>query len=378
MTVSRILAAKGCAMDDPTRTVLLLAGRLGEPEPVGLTEPLLDRLAWHSVSAQVLCVTREGAGTTNERIVELPVLGGHWRRAFAARRVRFDEGLKRPELLHVVTPEMAAVGLAIAEHWRIPYVQTLDEFLPPGGRLRVSQRWCRGLIAASRELADDLIRNLGIPLEFVAVIPPGIAIPEESSVTTRRGVVPVIGTAGPLVPSAGIVTFLNAARRVLDAGLDAEFVIAGQGEAEVDLRRRAARLRIADRTTFAGRNVVGLRFWRALDVFCQTSLTPTVGRTLAMAMAYGVPAVATDLEGLRSLVQHGTTGLRIPPGDSGALARTILEMLAERARTQALGEAGREAIRRGFDPAAEASGLASLYRRVLACSATPAPHRVPA
>ncbi len=312
------------------------------------------------------------------RIVELPLLGSHWRRAFAARRLRFDEGLKRPALIHVIAPEMGPVGLAIADHWRIPYVQTVAEFLPPGGRLRVSRRWCRGLIAVSRELADDLARNLGIPLEFIAVIPPGIAIPDESSATVRRGVVPVIGTAGPLVPSAGIVTFLNAARRVLDAGLDAEFVIAGQGEGEVDLRRRAARLRIADRTTFAGRNVVGVRFWRALDVFCQTSLTPTVGRTLALAMAYGVPAVATDLEGLRSLVQHGVTGLSVPPGDSGALARTILELLADPARTQALGQAGRELIRREFDPAAEARQLSALYRRVLAAAAAPAVHRVSA
>jgi hypothetical protein len=44
---------------------------------------------------------------------------------------------------------------------------------------------------------------------------------------------------------------------VLDAGIDAEFVIAGQGESEFNLRRRAERLRIADRTTFAGRNVIG-------------------------------------------------------------------------------------------------------------------------
>jgi len=365
-------------MDDPTQTVLLLAGRLGEPDQAGSIAALLDRLAGHSVSAQVLCIAGEGAGAANHRIIEFPLLGSHWRRAFAARRLRFDEPLKRPELLHVITPEMGPVGLAIAEHWRIPYLQTLDEFLPPGGRLRVSRRWCRGLVAASRALAADLVRNLAIPLEFVAVIPPGIAIPAESSATTRRGAVPVIGTAGPLVPSAGIVTFLNAARRVLDAGLDAEFVIAGQGEAEVDLRRRATRLRIADRTTFAGRNVIGLRFWRALDVFCQTSLTPTVGRTLALAMAYGVPAVATDLEGLRSLVQHGVTGLSVPPGDSGALARTILELLAEPAQTQALGLAGRQTIRRDFDPAAEALQLSALYRRVLAEATASASHRVPA
>jgi glycosyltransferase involved in cell wall biosynthesis len=344
-------------------TVLLLAARLGEPDDPGPIVSLLDRLAGMNIAAQVLCVAR--GGETDCRVIERPRLGHRWHRLFAARRLSFDEPLRRPGLLHVVHPTMGALGLAIADHWKIPYVLTVDEFLPPAGRLKLSRRWCRGLIATSHELADDLIQTLRIPRGFLTVVPPGIAIPEECSATSRRGAVPVIGTAGRLVASAGIVEFLNAARRVLDAGVDAEFLIAGQGEAEVDLRRRAARLRIGERITFAGQNVVGLRFWRVLDVFCQTALTPTVGRTLALAMAFGVPCVASDLDGLRTLVNHGETGLRVPPGDSGALARTILDLLGDPPRTRALGQAGRESIRRGFDPAFEAQALAALYRRVL-------------
>lgn len=364
-------------MNDPTRTVLLLAGRLGDDDDDAPIAPLIERLARQGIAAQVLCIARGPApASAGGRIVELPGLGNRWQRAFAARRLRFDDGLRRPELLHVVHPAMAAVGLAIADHWKIPYVQTVNEFLSPGTRLRVGRRWCRGLVATSLELAEDLVRNLGIPRDFLTLAPPGIAIPEESSATSRRGVVPVIGTAGPLVASAGIATFLNAARRVLDAGIDAEFVIAGQGEAEVDLRRRAGRLRIADRVTFVGRHVVGLRFWRVLDVFCQTSMAPTVGRTLALAMAFGVPAVASDLEGLRALVEHGATGVCVSPGDSGALARSILGLLADPARTRRMGQAGRESIRRDFDPATEARRLATLYRRVLGGSTAPAPRMV--
>jgi glycosyltransferase involved in cell wall biosynthesis len=365
-------------MTEPTPTVLLLAGRLGEPDQLGSISGLLERLARHSLAAQVLCAAREPARPPDRRIVEMPGLGSRWRRAFVARRMRFDVGLKRPDLLHVTNTELGGVGLAIAEHWQIPYLLTVDEFLPPGGRIRVSHRWCRGLIAPSQALADDLARNLDVPTGFLTVVRPGIATPLEGPATTRRGAVPVIGTAGPLVPSAGIVTFLSAARRVLDAGIDAEFVIAGQGEAEFDLRRRAEKLRIADRTTFAGRNVIGLRFWRALDIFCQTSLCPTVGRTLALAMAYGVAAVATDLEGLRALIEHGSTGLRVPPGNSGALARTILELLADPARTRTLGQAGRDTIRRDFVPEHEPAQLAELYRRVLADDGAAVPRKVPA
>jgi glycosyltransferase involved in cell wall biosynthesis len=176
----------------------------------------------------------------------------------------------------------------------------------------------------------------------------------------------VIGTAGPLVSGSGFATFLNAARKVIDAGADAEFVIAGQGEDEVDLRRRAHRLRIADRVTFAGIPVVGLRFWSVLDVYCQTAVVPSAGRTLATALAFGVPSVASDLAGLRALIDPGRTGLRVPPGDAGALASTILDLLADPEGARRLGREGRAFILREFDPEAEARLLAQVYRDALA------------
>jgi glycosyltransferase involved in cell wall biosynthesis len=41
------------------------------------------------------------------------------------------------------------------------------------------------------------------------------------------------------------------------------------------------------------------------------------------AMVVGRPVVASDVGGLRDVVQHGVTGLRVPPGDPGALAKAI-------------------------------------------------------
>ncbi|MBV8382271.1 MAG: glycosyltransferase family 4 protein, partial [Planctomycetaceae bacterium] len=95
------------------------------------------------------------------------------------------------------------------------------------------------------------------------------------------------------------------------------------------------------------------------------SLVPSVGRTLAMALASGVPSIASDVEGLRALVEDGVTGLRIPPGDSAALARTILDLLRDPEGARSLGTRGREVIRRAFDPEAEARNLVTVYHTVL-------------
>lgn len=352
-------------MARPSRSILLLAGSLGVHDEGWSIRPFLDRLARHGVSAQVLCVEAAGDAAADVRVVGAAGLGSRWRLPLTVRGLRFGERLNVPDLLHVLQSRMSAAGLAIAEHWGIPSVQTIDEFVPADGRLRLSRRWCRRLVATSRELADDLIGQLRVPAERITVVNPGIEAPETEPVRDRGRRVAVIGSAGPLVAGSGFATFLNAARKIIDAGVDAEFVIAGQGEDEVDLRRRAHRLKIADRVTFAGIPVVGLRFWNVLDVYCQTALEPSVGRTLATALAFGVPSVASDIGGLRALVEHGRNGLRVPPGDSSALAAQVLALLADSASARRLGHEGRELILREFNPEAETLMLAGVYAEAL-------------
>lgn len=359
-------------MDGPARPILLLADRLGLHDDGCSIRPFLDRLAGHGLAPQVLCVEAAGEAAADPRVVESPGLGRFWRLPLAVRGLRFGETLPVPELLHVLQSRMREAGLAVAEHWGLPMVLTVDEFVPPDGGLRLSRRWCRRLVATSRELADDLRERLGVPDRMVAVVNPGIEAPDEAPPRDRGDRVPVIGSAGPLVSGSGFATFLNAARRVLDAGVDAEFVIAGQGEDEVDLRRRAHRLRIADRVTFAGIPVVGLRFWSVLDVYCQPALGPSVGRTLATALAFGVPSVASDVGGLRALIDDGATGLRVAAGDSGALAARILELLADPDAARRLGQQGRAVILREFRPETEGRLLAAVYRDALPAT-DPAP-----
>lgn len=347
------------------RTILLLAGRLGVHDEGWSIRPFLDRLEKEGFLAQILCVEAAGDALADYRVFEIPGLGSRWRLPLAVRGLRFGDRLNRPDLVHVISSRMGDAGLAIAERWRIPYILTVDEFIPPEGGLRLSKKWCRRLVATSRELVGDLESQFGIPSPFIALVNPGIDPPALNLPPRDPQRVSVVGTAGPLVPSSGFATFLMAARRVIDAGVDAEFVIAGQGEDEVDLRRRAERLKIADRVTFAGIPVVGLRFWSVLDVFCQTSLVPAVGRTLATALAFGVPPIASDIPGLRALVTHELNGLRTPPGDSSALACSILELLADPGRAHRMGNEGREIIRRDYSPAAEAKVLGELYREAL-------------
>jgi glycosyltransferase involved in cell wall biosynthesis len=352
-------------MAEPGFEVLFLIDRLVGPDDLLSLRGLLERLERVGHRSRVIC----RSATPDHGIaglIECPGLGRRWLLPWVSRGLDLSEPKAQPRLLHVFGAEMAEAGLDVAERWRLPYLLTIDEFPRRDDRLRLSRSWCRGIVATNRELAEALNRDYGIPARLIQLVPRGISEPVGSSNPARSGRVPVVGAAGPLVPASGYGIFLNAARRVVDSGIDAEFLIAGEGDDEAELRRRAERLRIADRLTFAEGVTVGLTFWDALDVFCQTSVNPTTGRPLALAMAHGVPSVASDVEGLRTLVSDGTTGVRIPPGDASALARAIAGLLADPDRARSLGEAGRRATATNHHPDLEAERLAGLYQEIAA------------
>jgi glycosyltransferase involved in cell wall biosynthesis len=367
-------------MNHGVRSVLLLTRMLAGNEPGRDWKTLVASLADRGVSCRFLSVGCETGRDHEMQVVECPGLGRIWQRAWSIRRL--DPSICRP-LIHVLDASLSDVGLALAEHWAVPYVQTIEEFPPADSVLRVSRRWCRMLLPTSNVLADDLARTLNVPRDLLRVIRPGVSRTEPARAPRLASTrVAVVGAAGPLVAASGFFTFLTAARRVLDTGADVEFVVIGQGEDEVDLRRRADRLRMSDRITFAGRPIQGLSPWDAMDVYCQTSTTPTTGFPLIRAMARGVPSIVADVQGPRSLVADGHSGLIVPPEDSQALARSILSLLADPTWAAELGTRGRDSIRETHDSTIEADRLIGVYNQAIADDRTsclaPIAGRIPA
>jgi glycosyltransferase involved in cell wall biosynthesis len=84
------------------------------------------------------------------------------------------------------------------------------------------------------------------------------------------------------------------------------------------------------------------------------------GIVVIEAMAGGTPVVASDVGGIPEIVQHGVSGLLVPPGDAVALREALAELIADPDRRRAMGEAAR---RRSHDFAASTivPSLENLY-----------------
>ena len=80
-----------------------------------------------------------------------------------------------------------------------------------------------------------------------------------------------------------------------------------------------------------------------MDIFLNPSVTETFGNVTLEAMAAGVPVVAANATGARTLVTDGVTGRLIGPRDIAAYADAIAVYAADRTLLAAAGAAGRQA-----------------------------------
>lgn len=172
----------------------------------------------------------------------------------------------------------------------------------------------------------------------------------------------VIGHVGAVVDRhKGQRILLEAARQLRDELPAALFLFVGDGPDLSRLREESAAM---DNVEWMGNRDDPGDHLSAMDVFAFPSRSEGLGSTLLDAMDLGVPVVAADVGGIPDIVEHGRTGLLVPPNDAAALASAI-RRLHDDARLRArLATAARERLSQ-YTPAAMARRYLAVYEAVL-------------
>lgn len=82
-------------------------------------------------------------------------------------------------------------------------------------------------------------------------------------------------------------------------------------------------------------------------------------------MSLGKPAVVTSAGGIPEIVQHGVTGLIVPPGDADALAAALLEVLTKPALAGSLSEKAKERYELCYRPEIMARAMERFFESML-------------
>jgi len=100
------------------------------------------------------------------------------------------------------------------------------------------------------------------------------------------------------------------------------------------------------------------------DAFVLPSYTEGHPKALLEAMSAGVPCVASNVGGNRSIIDQGATGLLFELGDPGALADALARVLGDPASARALGERARARTVERYDLARLVAEEIELLKRL--------------
>jgi glycosyltransferase involved in cell wall biosynthesis len=176
---------------------------------------------------------------------------------------------------------------------------------------------------------------------------------------------PIVGVVARLEPEKGHPTLLDAWPRVLASMPDAHLLIVGEGSQRKALEAQAHSLGLAS-VTFTGRRDDVPAVTAALDVAVLPSYREAQGLSILEAMALGRPVVASAVGGIPEMIEHGRTGLLVPPRDPDALANALLRMLQDHPYADTLGKAGRDLVEERFCAELMVRAIETIYDEAVA------------
>lgn len=276
---------------------------------------------------------------------------------------RLGRVIKRlqPDVIHAHDPHgvaMAALALSMNTSSGGPALvasRRVDFHLKGNSLSRWKNRQVDCFICASEAIRQMVIGD-GIPAERVVTVHEGIDV-ERVVATPAVNVhealwlphhAPLVGNVAALVPHKGQRYLIEAAHLVMKDIPDTRFVIFGEGELREHLEHLVHEHHLEKHVLLPGFRTDILGCIKGLDLFAMSSVTEGLGTSLLDAMACARPIVATNTGGIPEVVEDGVTGMLVPPRDSAALARVIVQLLSDSDRRRQLAMAGFDRVRERF------------------------------
>lgn len=297
----------------------------------------------------------------------------------------------RFEVWHVHQPgRHAALTILIARLIGVPTVLKLtsskDAGIKGASTAGVFGRVCRSLhrrvdamIALTRETGQEAL-DFGVPKHRVVVFGNAVdtrslcpanessrlAARQRYGLSSDRSVIFV----GRLSPEKNVGCLLRAWAHCLGRLTgNWSLVVVGDGAERSRLEAVSRSLGLVNTVRFAGQveDPEDIRDWyRASDLFVQSSNFEGLSNTMLEALATGLPIVCTDVSGTTQCVREPDTGLVVPVGDAERLADAIVELANDDARRAQMSQRAAAFVRERYSIDHVCQLHEELYRSLIA------------
>jgi len=301
------------------------------------------------------------------------------------RLLEWLDGVERPDLVHLSTPLLIGIGLAIRKRFGIPIVCTMqdeDVWIDAMDEPWRTQCWetmaeggkdVAAFIAVSRYFGDVMAERLRIDPGKLHVVPIGIDAgdpPEGPAPET-----PALGYLARMAESMGLPLLLEAFLRLkkTDRWKKLRLHLSGGKTGDDAPFLERFRKKIADEGVAADVAFYDefdpksrIRFLSSLTLLSVPSPHGVAfGTYILEAGARGVPVVLPKIGSYPELVGATGGGVLYEPNDVDTLARVLDGLLGDATRRAELGRKGRESVTAHFSLDTMARKLIDVYRTVV-------------
>jgi glycosyltransferase involved in cell wall biosynthesis len=231
------------------------------------------------------------------------------------------------------------------------------------------------LLAVSQPVADWLCAR-GVPAGRVHVVPNGVDPDRFAPPPPRPRDAPfTVGFVGTLKPWHGLDALVEAFELLRRQQPGARLLVVGDGPGRPGLEAALVARGLSERSRITGAvNPAAVPpLLREMDaaVAPYPDLRPFYFSPLKVVeyMAAGLPVVASRVGQVAQTVEHGVTGLLVPPGDPGALAAALTRLAGDPGLSCRLGRAARERAARQYSWDRVADRILALARERRAVAA---------
>lgn len=138
-----------------------------------------------------------------------------------------------------------------------------------------------------------------------------------------------IGYVGRLSGEKGITTLLEAMRRLMDRHDGLRLAVIGEGPLRGYLENYSRNLGLQKCVTFTGHIDDIKNVYKRLDLLVLPSETEGMPNVVLEALAMEVPVVATNVGGLPEIIESGSNGILVEPGDVEGLTQAIATLIMD-------------------------------------------------
>lgn len=144
--------------------------------------------------------------------------------------------------------------------------------------------------------------------------------------------------------------------------------LVGQGPQQAELEAQVQKNKLQACVSFKGnqnKSELALLYQTHRCLVLPSRSPETFGLVGPEAMSYGLPAVATDVGGIREWLSHGKTGLLVPSGDKYALAQALEDILLSPQKAHNFGQKALENYHLAFRPVLHKQRLFHFFSTLL-------------